>query len=167
MILEPCCFNKQLNDVIESQRETEHLFTFGSVDLPMIMDFLIRHASGCVVHLILVQVSPETINAIDRLMESKDAATGKWLISSLVLISQGMQRKEIADTLGKYRKEGRLVVCEDAVSFRCLCVGNGIHHFVLQGSIPQTKDYAMQMMTLTKSPKHYNHVMSILNHKSK
>ena len=163
MFLEPCCFNKQLTSLIESNSEAEHLFTFGDTHLPMLMDFLVRHAPGCEVYLTLPQVNQEAIHTIAKLMdESRD---GNYLIRSMVLLSQGNQRKEIAEALGRYREEGRLIVCEDSVSFRCLCVGNGKLHFVLQGSIPLSQGYAMQMMTLTKTQTHYEQVMRILNYR--
>lgn len=167
MILEPCCFNKQLNDVMASPRETEHLLTFGGVDLQMMMDFFIRHSPECDVYLILIQVTNQTIRSIGKLMEEKMADGSTPLIRSFVLMYQGEHRKQIADILGKYREEGRLLVCEGNTAFRCLCVGNEKNSLVLQGSIPQVDSYAMQMMTLTKSRKHYDHVMSILNHQKK
>lgn len=167
MILEPCCYHKQLNELINGNAVTEHLFTFGDTDLQMLMDTLVHHAPGCDVYLVMIQVAPETIRTIAKLMEVRNASTDQWLVNSFVLLSQGHQRKEIAEALGKYREGGRLIVCEDIVAFRCLCVGNGARHFVLQGSIPQTVGYAMQMMTLTQSREHYDQVMRILNYKKK
>jgi len=165
MILEPCCFNKQLTDVIASPREVEHLFVSGGVDLQLMMDYFIRHSPGCDVYLVLVQVSDSTIRTIAKMMEAKIKKGTEPLVRSFTLLSQGHQRKEIAKALGKYRQEGRLIVLEDDSAFRCLCVGNEKNSFVLQGSIPQIAGYSTQMMTLTKSRKHYDHVMSILKHR--
>lgn len=164
MILEPCCFNKQLTDVIASPREVEHLFVSGGVDLQMMMDYLIRHSPGCDVYLVLVEVSARTIRTIAKMMEARINNGTEPLVRSFVLLSQGNQRKEIAEALNKYRQEGRLIVLEDNSSFRCLCVGNEKNSFVLQGSIPQIVSYSTQMMTLTKQRKHYEHVMSVLKH---
>ena len=165
MLLEPCCFNKQIADVIASPREVEHLFTFGGVDLQKIMDYFVRHSPGCEVSLTLVQVADETIRTIAKLMEAKTNKGTDPLVRSFTLVSQGNQRKQIAEVLDKYRTEGRLIICEDNSAFRCLCVANEKHSFVLQGSIPQVDSYSTQMMTLTKSRKHYDHVMSVLHHK--
>lgn len=164
MILEPCCFNKQLTDVIASPREVEHLFVSGGVDLQLMMDYFIRHSPGCDVYLVLVQVSDSTIRTIAKMMEAQINNGTEPLVRSFTLLSQGHQRKEIAEALGKYRQEGRLIVLEDDSAFRCLCVGNEKNSFVLQGSIPQIAGYSTQMMTLTKSRKHYDHVMSVLKH---
>lgn len=165
MILEPCCFNKQLTDVIASPREVEHLFVLGGVDLQLMMDYFIRHSPGCDVYLVLVQVSDSTIRTIAKIMEAQINNGTEPLVRSFTLLSQGYQRKEIAEALNKYRQEGRLVVLEDDSAFRCLCVGNQKNSFVLQGSIPQIAGYSTQMMTLTKSRKHYDHVMSVLKHR--
>lgn len=165
MILEPCCFNKQLTDVIASPREVEHLFVSGGVDLQLMMDYFIRHSPGCDVYLVLVQVSDSTIRTIAKIMEAQINNGTEPLVRSFTLLSQGHQRKEIAEALGKYRQEGRLIVLEDDSAFRCLCVGNEKNSFVLQGSIPQIAGYSTQMMTLTKSRKHYDHVMSVLKHR--
>lgn len=165
MILEPCCYKQYISTLLESKYESYHLFTNGDVDLSMIMDQLIGHSPGCDVYLVLINVHLNTIRTIERLMNGMIPSTEQYLIRSLTIVTQGEDRKIISQYLSQFRKEGRLKVLEDNVAFRCLCVGNGENNFVLQGSIPQEKNYSMQMMTFTKSKKLYDNVMSILHGK--
>lgn len=167
MILEPCCYKTQLSNLLNSKSITEHLFTYGDTDLQMLMDFFVYHAHECEVYLTLVQVEPETLYTITKLMEAKNNATGNPLIKSFVLLHQGHNRKFVHEALDKYRQEGRLLICEAEASFRCLCVGNGKKHFVLQGALPQTKNFAMQMFSLTMGADHYDKVMHILNYQKR
>lgn len=165
MILESCCYRQYISTLLESKYDSYHLFTNGDVDLTMLMDQLVGHTPGCDVYLVLVSVHINTIRAIARLMEDRISGTDQYLIRSFTILSQGDDRKNISQHLSNYRKEGRLKVMEDNVSFRCLCVGNGKNNLVLQGSIPQEKNYSMQMMTFSKNKKLYDNVMSILNGK--
>lgn len=165
MILEHCCYKQYISTLLESKYESYHLFTNGDVDLSMMMDQLIGYSPDCDVYLVLVSVHPRTIRTIARLMETKISGTDQYLIRSFTILSQGEDRKSISEHLGQFRKEGRLKVLEDNAAFRCLCVGNEKNSFVLQGSIPQDKNYSMQMMTFTKSKKLYDNVMSILHGK--
>ena len=169
MILEPCCFHKQLSEIINGKNTTEHLFTFGDTDLQMLMDCLVSYAPECDVYLALVKVEPDTLYSITKLMEAKVKGTDRHLVKSFVLLSQGdvKHRKAIYEALEKYRQEGRLIICEHETAFRCLCVGNDTRHFILQGSIPQTKNFAMQMFTLTTDKDNYEKVMRILNYREK
>lgn len=167
MILEPCCFRKQMSEWIDGKTAAEHFITFGDTDLQMLMDFLVHHAPECEVYLVQVQVEPETCRTINKLMEAKVNGTEVPLVKSFVLLHQGQRRKEVNEALEKHRKSGRLLICEHNAAFRCLCVGNQKHHFVLQGSIPQVQNYAMQMFTATKDEENYKHVMGILNYPKK
>lgn len=164
MILEPCCYKKHLTEWLNKNTGTEHIFTFGDVDLPMLMDYFVPASPQCDVYLVLVQVEPETLYAITKLMEARIKNTSEYLVKSFVLLHQGKNRKLVHDALDKYRSEGRLLMCEHEAAFRCLCVGNGKNHIILQGSIPQTKNYAMQMLTLTTTKEHYDQVMRMLNY---
>lgn len=168
MFLEPCCFNTHL-DQIWNNREAanEPLFTYGDTDLQMLMEYLVNNAPNCDVYLVLVKVEPETIQTIEKLMKAKIKGTEQFLVRSFVLLSQGSQRKEIASALGKFRQDGRLIVCEYNVAFRCLCVGNGENHFVIEGSIPQTKNRSMQMFSFNAGKDYYHKVMGTLNYRSK
>lgn len=165
MILEHCCYKQYISTLLDSKYDSYHLFTNGDVDLSMIMDQLIVHSPECDVYLVLVNVHLNTIRTIVRLMETKISGTDRYLIRSFTVLSQGEDRKNISQHLSQYRKEGRLKVLEDNVAFRCLCIGNEKNSFVLQGSIPQNNNYAMQMMTFTKSKKLYDNVMSMLHGK--
>ena len=167
MILEPCCYRKQLTELIGSNRINEHLFTFGDTDLQMLMDFFVSHTPECDVYLVLVQVEEETLQTISSLMEAKRTSNGKPMVKSFVLLHQGNNKKAVHEALDKFRKDGRLMICESDVSFRCLCVGNGTNHFVLQGAIPQKKNFAMQMFSLSMGNEQYENVMRILNYRKK
>ena len=165
MILESCCYRQYISTLLESKYETYHLFTNGDVNLSMIMDQLVSHAQGCDVFLALGNVHLNTIRTIDRLMETKIPETDQFLVHSFTILSYGEDRKNISQHLNRFRQEGRLIVLEDNVALRCLCVGNGKDNFVLQGTIAQENNYSMQMVTFTKSKKLYDNVMSILHGK--
>lgn len=169
MILEPCCFRKQLGSLLSSMEEeggASHLFTWGDFGLPELLDYLAGTAPGCDVLLSLVHVESATLSAIASLMERKDNG-GEFLVRSFTLVSQGGERKEIISALGGYRAGGRMTVCEEKVSFRCMAVGNGERHYVLGGSINQSPVFSMQMMTLTSSRKLYEEVVNMFGYQKK
>lgn len=187
LILEPCCFRKQLDELLseieenvpdtqESQpgilssekkkREAAHFFTYGDFSLPEFMDYFIGRCPECDVFLSLVHVEMTTIHSIATLMERKDKK-GNFLIRSFTLLSQGKNRKEISDSLFPYIHSGRMAICEDTESFRCLSVGNQRHHYILNGSINQVPVFSMQMFTLTTSLKLYEDVLQVFRIKKR
>lgn len=169
LILEPCCFRKQLDELltkIERKSETAHFFTFGDFSLPEFMDYFIGRSSGCDVFLSLVRVELPTLLAIDKLMKRKDKK-GDFIIHSFTLLSQGKDKNEINNVLSAHRSSGRMAICEDAESFRCLSVGNKEHNYVLNGSINQVPVFSMQMFTLTTSSQLYEDVACIFNMKKR
>lgn len=185
MVIEPCCYITQLDgllatiedvsspsDVMEEKkpevpkRGVAHFFTNGDFGLPEFMDYFVGRSPGCDVFLSLIRVEAITIHSIAKMMEWKDRF-GNLMVRSFTLLSQGADRVEVARLLSKYRAEGRLLICEDKESFRCLVVGNEEHHYVLNGSINQSCVYAMQMFTLTTTPELYDEAMSIFNVKKR
>lgn len=169
LILEPCCFRKQLDELltkIERKSEAAHFFTYGDFSLPELMDYFIGRSSGCDVFLSLVRVESPTIHAIDKLMKQKDKK-GNFVIRSFTLLSQGKDKNDINNILSGYRSSGRMAICEDTESFRCLSVGNKEHNYVINGSINQVPVFSMQMFTLTTSFQLYEDVASIFNMKKR
>lgn len=187
LILEPCCFRKQLDELLseieenipdiqesqpsipssgEKKREAAHFFTYGDFSLPEFMDYFIGRCPECDVFLSLVHVEPATIHSITNLMARKDKK-GNFLIRSFTLLSQGKNRKEISNSLSSYIHSGRMAICEDTESFRCFSVGNKKHHYILNGSINQVPVFSMQMFTLTTSLKLYEDVSQIFRVKKR
>lgn len=164
IILEPCCFRKQLDDFLSTEKpEYTHLFTWGDFGLPELLDYFIGISPGCDVFLSLIRIEPATLSSIANLMERKDNH-GEHLIRSLSLFTQGKERAEIADALSKYRDAGRMFICESKISFRCLAVSNGKQHFILSGSINQSPVYSMQMLSLTTSEQEYKETMRVFGY---
>lgn len=169
-IIEPCCFNRQLDELVntiegQGKAEVAHFFTFGDLALPHFIDYFIRHAPGCEVFLALLTVTEQTVSHLARQLEKKH--NGEPLVNHLTLLTQGTERKRIAEALGTFIEQGRVTVCEDRTAFRCLAVRNTKHCFVLNGSINQANDYAMQMFTLTTGRKTGDTVMRIFATKEK
>lgn len=167
MILEPCCYRTRLTELLLGNPSAEHLITFGDTDLSMLMDYFVSHSPGCDVFLLLVSAHQNTIRTIARLMDARIPGTDCYLVRSFTLYTQGENRTAIQTALATFREQKRMLVVEGNVSTRCLCVGNGQNHFVLQGSIPQEKNNAMQIMTLTTTEAEYNNLMRILNYQKK
>lgn len=169
MIIEPCCFRKQFDELlanIENNGNVAHFFTNGDLSLPEFMDYFIGRSPGCDVFLSLIRVDACTLATIYKLMGKKDR-NGNFLIKSFTLLSQGYDREAINNTLSKFRNSGRLLVCEDKESFRCLTVGNTNHNYILNGSINQSPVFSMQMFTITTSEELYEDTMKIFGVKKR
>ncbi len=171
MIIEPCCFGKQLDELLlategEGRPNAAHFFTNGDVSLQELADYLIGKAGECDVFLSLVSVDNATVSFLDKLLQ-RTTARKSYQVRTLTLLSQGKNRKAIVSALDKYRHQGRLLMCEDNESFRCLAVGGASRHYVLQGSINQTVVYSMQLFTLTTSETLYRQVMEIFDSKKR
>lgn len=169
MIVEPCCFGKQLDQLMqavegEAKSNAAHFFTNGDVSLPELADYLASRAGECDVFLSLVSVDHATVVFLTRLLERRTQRKS-FLVRSLTLLSQGRNRKEILAALDGYRRQGRLTVCEDNESFRCLAVGGQSRWYVLNGSINQSVVFSMQMFTLTTSRELYDQAMEVFSSK--
>lgn len=171
MIIEPCCFGKQFDKMLlavegEGKSNAAHFFTNGDVPLPDMADYLVSHAGECDVFLSLIMVDDATISFLSRLLERRTSRKS-YLVRSLTLLSQGKNRKAVIASLDAYRKQGRLTVCEDNESFRCLAVGSDSHWYVLNGSINQSLVFSMQMFTLTTSEAMYKQAMEVFSSKKR
>lgn len=166
MIVEPCCYRKQMDELVSGYPEVAHFFTNGDLSLPEFMDYLIGRCPGCDVFLSLVSVNECTLASVCRLLDRK-LPDGSPLIRTFALLSQGKERDMVHTYLAPYCKGGRVCVCEDRESFRCLSVGNGASHFILNGSINQQPVYSMQMFTLTSSKVAYEQAMQIFGSKKR
>lgn len=185
MVIEPCCYITQLDGMLATIEDVRspsdvtkekkpevpklgvaHFFTNGDFGLPEFMDYFVGRSPGCDVFLSLVRVETITIHSIIKMMEWKDRF-GNFMIHSFTLLSQGADRVEVVRLLSEYRTAGRLFICEDKESFRCLTVGNERHQYVLNGSINQSCVYAMQMFTLTTTQELYDEAMGIFNAKKR
>lgn len=170
LILEPCCFNTQLDNIIQSiegpgRTGVAHFFTFGDVCFAHYLDYFIRQAPGGEVFLALLAVTDDSVSRMAGQLEKKRGHDP--LVSHLTLLTQGADRKKLDLGLGTFIRQGRVTVCEDRIAFRCLAVVNKERSFVLNGSINQTADYAMQMFTLTTGRKAGESVMQIFSSKER
>jgi hypothetical protein len=158
LFVEPCCFRKQLSERLD--KPFCNFFTNGDVTLDMFLDFLVGLCPGAAVSLALVRVEQATLNTLVRLMERRNS-DGSFLIHSLVLVSTGQDRAAVSAALAPFRTEGRAVVCEERVAFRCLAVANDSASFVLQGSIGQTSAFLVQMISMATDRSTYEGVASL------
>lgn len=166
MIVEPCCYIKQMDGMLAPGAATAHFFTNGDIALPQFLDYFIGRSPQCEVFLSLVGVEGDTLLAIDRQMKRRDR-DGNLSVRSFTLLSQGKERTEVCRVLAPYRTAGRMLICEDRESFRCLAVGNGKEYYVLNGSINQRPVFSMQMFTLTTTQALYQQAMEQFNVKKR
>lgn len=173
MYIEPCCYEKQLTELlaaIEDKRNTAHFFSNSDWDLTQLLPFLAARTPGGELTLCLVNVENQTLDTLRkllvRLVVDTETKQSIHLLSHLTLITQGNQRKEVLAYLRGFGD--RLTVCEDNIGFRCLACSNGRRSFVVQGSLNQrTLSGATQMFTLTTGHKLYNEAMEVLASKAR
>lgn len=170
MYIEPCCYNKQLTellDKIEGRVNAAHFFSNSDWDLTQLLPFFAHRTPGGNVTVCLVYIEKNVLNVIRKLMCSTyvDIKTKetKYTVSQLTLITQGDNRRDILSYLSGFGE--RIVVCEDNIGFRCIACSNGDRNFVVQGSINQRTSTATQMYTITTSNYLYNQAMSVLGSK--
>lgn len=187
-VVEPCCFNKQLNALVERMdigkgnhqggpEQAVHFFSNSDWSLDELLHYVTCAVPSGDLTLCLVKPTAGTLQLLHSLMTEKivdNAAEGttRPLISHLNLITQPQrpgdfldQRAEIQSQLGEYIQAGRMAVCEDVIGFRCICIANGKRYWVIQGSLNQEKNYAMQMFTMTTSQTAYRDVMEMMDMK--
>ena len=180
-VIEPCCYSKQLTHNLELAEKgggVSHFFSFSDWSTDELLPWFFGSVPGCEAVVSLVQIDFRTIYVLQHLMGrtyyDREAGETRPVVGRLTLITQpsrtdaDAQRRELRAQLGKYIDEGRVVVCEDSVAFRCLAAGNGIRHLVLQGSINQSHmEPCTQMFTLTTTKGAWAQAMEMLRSKGK
>ena len=174
-IIEPCCWNKQLTEIIErieGRTNVAHFYSFSDWGLTVLLPFFAARTPGGDVSVCLVRVTSETLSVIRNLLKQTyvDAATKEQrpLVNRLTLIVSlptVEEKQEIYNFLGGC--DERLVICEDRIGFRALMMSNDTRHFVIQGSINQGKSDYTQMFTLTTGRALYDEAMELINSKRK
>lgn len=183
-VVEPCCYNKQLNDFVEKMEHTGegassvvHFFSNSDWSTDELLHYVTRAVPFADLTVCLIKPTVNTLQTLRTLLAEQVVAdaeegTKRPLLSHLNLITQPQregdaidQRAEIQAQLGEFIQAQRLTVCEDVIGFRCICIANEKRHWVIQGSLNQQKNYAMQMFTMTTSEEAYRQVMEILNMK--
>ena len=183
LIVEPCCYRKQIGEIIDrcTQHPTlksTHFFSYSDWDVVQLLDTLAGYAGGGVIGIVMVRLDVPLIAAIRRILsgERVDNTCSHTLpnVERMILVTQPgqngdaiNQREEVRAQLGKFIDCGQLVVCEDNVGFRCLAIGGQEHSLVVQGSINPVRSNAMQMFTLTASNREYQEVMEMLEGKAR
>lgn len=149
-VVEPCCFHKQLDEMVDAAEggEPVSVVSWGDVSLTQWLDFLVRRAKGAEVLLVLPKVLLPTLKGLRKLLEEKDAE-GQWLVSSLTLISQGYEQKECLQELGQFRSSGRCVICQDRVAVRLCTVIAPQKGFFVSGALQQQNAYGLYMWQLS------------------
>ena len=174
-IIEPCCWNKQLTEIIErieGRTNVAHFYSFSDWDLTALLPFFAARTPGGDVSVCLVRVTPETLAVIRNLMKQTyvDTVTKeqRQLVNRLTLI---VSQPDIDEKAQLYNFLGgcdeRLVICEDRIGFRALMMSNGTRHFVIQGSINQGKSDHTQMYTLTTGKVLYDEATELIDSKRK
>lgn len=169
-IIEPCCYNKQLNaiiDRIEGGVGVSHFYSFSDWDMAALLPFLAGHVPGADITICMPQLRKSALDAIKQILSANhvDSRTKETapLVSRLAIITYGENRDMIYNILGGC--DERLVVCEDRIGFRAIFLNNGSRYFVLQGSINQEKSDATQMYTLTTSKELYAEAIALIDAK--
>lgn len=179
-MIEPCCFNKQLNEVIDicsATHGTMHFFSYSDWDASALLEYLAGYAQGGLLGVVMIRIDIPFLESLRRVLARMRISASKKsvpYVSRVILITQpGLQgtainqRNEIRAQLGEYIANGRLVVCEDNVGFRCFTAHGMSHSLVVQGSINLQQSNAMQMFTLTASPEEYAEVELMLKVKAR
>jgi hypothetical protein len=157
LFIEPCCYRKQLGELVHSANVVHHFFTNGDVTLAMFLDYFVGITPGASVGLSLIRVEQSTLDMLSSLMKRTTEDGEPW-IASLTLITTGQDRAAVSDALGAFRTSNRLTVCEEKVAFRCLTVANEDWSFVLHGSIGQSSAFSVQLLSLDQTEDSYRSV---------
>ena len=166
-IIEPCCYEKQLTDLlsqIEGKSNVAHFFSNSDWDLNVLLPYFLLHAPGAEVTLCLVNVEQSVLETVRKLMNRKavNPVTKEpmMMISHLSLLTRGNNQKEVLDFLKGFGD--RLTVSEGRIGFRCLALSNGTRRVVVQGSINQQILTDTQMYTITTGEALYNEAYGYL-----
>lgn len=181
-MIEPCCYNKQLEGLIDecaSKHSSAHFFSYSDWDLCDLLTTLSGYCRGGEMSLAMVRLDAKLIAGIEKILmrtciDPQNPSHHFAAVSKMILVSQPPvgssafdQRKEIQQVLGKYIQSGQLVVCEDNIGFRCVTVKNPSekHQIVIQGSLNTQQSGAMQMFSITGSPAEYDNVAEMFRMK--
>lgn len=171
-IIEPCCYEKQLTEMlaeIEGKSDVAHFYSFSDWDLNVLLPFFVNRTPCGEVTLCLVQIEQNVLETVRKLLARMiphpDTREPVYLVKHLSLITRGDNRKEILSCLAGFGD--RLSVCEDTIGFRCLTAANEKRQFVVQGSINQRTLSVTQMYTITTGKKLYDEAQGLLASKVK
>lgn len=180
-IIEPCCYHKQLEGMIDecSKKHTAANFFsfFSDWDMCDLLGTLSGYCSGGEMGIVIVRLDVKLIQTIRRILsrvkpDPTNPSNHIADVSKMILVAQPAstgatfnQRQEIRTQLGDFIQSGRLVVCEDNVGFRCVTVKSKSHRLVIQGSLNTQRSNSMQMFTLTTSPEEYENVAEMFRMK--
>lgn len=184
--IEPCCYSKQLTQIMKRCEEQEngfsacaHFFSYSDWGVGELIPFMATHVEQCELTVCLVHPDIQTLVVIDRLMKGKiitdaNAGEGGYLVKKLLLICQPgteetaeKQRAIVCNLFSQYMENGRVVYAEDNIGFRCIAAGNNHRHLFLQGSINQQPCNATQLFTLTTDRIAYEEAMEVLRSKAR
>lgn len=180
-VIEPCCYSKQLSQNLEEAERgsgISHFYSFSDWSTDELVPWVLSSTAGCEAVLCLVQIDPRTVymlaEILRRTYHDRVEGVDKYVVKHLVIITQPSredaekQRYEIRAQLGRFIDEGRVVVCEDNIGFRCVAASNGKRNIVIQGSINQFHmEPCCQMYTMTTSRVAYEQAMEMLSSKSR
>lgn len=166
-IIEPCCYEKQLTELlakIEGKANVAHFFSNSDWDLNQLLPFFVYRTPGGEVTLCLVSVEQSVLETVRKLLmrmvPDPDTREPIHLVSHLILITRGDNRKEVLDYLKGFGD--RLTVSEGRIGFRCLACANAKRQFVVQGSLNQKILSDAQMFTLTTGQALYDEAYGLL-----
>lgn len=183
-IIEPCCYTKQLGELIElcssgKSSPCAHFFSHSDWDVSALLETVSGYAQGGTVYVAMVRADVSLIAAVRRTLgrtyiESPETGVELPHVSRMVLLTQPgqdgsalNQRAEVRAQLGEYIDCGRLVVCEDNIGFRCIAAQGPDVSLVVQGSINAQRSNAMQMFTLTASEREFEEVKEMMEGKGR
>lgn len=179
-IVEPCCYHRQLNEMIDMCSATKgstHFFSHSDWDASDLLEYLAGYACGGTLGVAVIRPDIPLMEALRRIlsrrMTDREGRSVPYVRRVVLLTQPGSsgdaasQRREIEAQLGGYVAQERLVVCEDNIGFRCFAARGQSHTLVIQGSINLQKSTAMQMFTLTASPEAYREVEEMFEMKAR
>lgn len=174
-IIEPCCYRKQLSEIIEKiegAANVAHLYSFGDWDITSLLPFLAGKVPSADITVCMVRINRNTLSVVRELMGRTlfDLKSNReeYLVRRMTLIFNTPSLKDrelIYSILGDC--DERLVICEDTIGFRAIMLSNDSRYIVVQGSINQEKTEQTIMLTMTTGEQLYHNAISIINGKRK
>ena len=174
-MIEPCCFHKQLEGLIDDCTRTKgygHFFSYSDWTAGDLIWLLAKYCNGGEMNVAMVRADYALVHFIRKALASK--YKDGYAVGKMILVtqppSQGQafdQRAEIRAQLGEFIDAGRLTVCEDNIGFRCITLRSREHALVIQGSLNTITNSAMQMFTLTASEEECDNVNGMFAVKSR
>jgi len=164
LILEPCCFHKQLANWFPRNTSTMvHLYTYGDVILPNLLPWLVRRTdshSGVHVTLALPSVTGELLDALQGLRDTRlTSQTGESypLLADLDIITRDVM------PLHPYASLVTRAAASRNLSFMAVTLESAVEHVTLLGNLVQQIIPGPHLLSLSSQPETFSAIQPFLS----